>query len=138
MKYLRMMSVVCLVVVSSAVLTLAQASNTSSDSSSKSKGGPVAGTWECTAHGGENGDIPFTLYIDQDHETVTGSVSSTMGDADISEATFKDGKLEIHINGGDANYVLTAELHDGQLSGDWSNGDTEKGKWEGKKSAETK
>lgn len=55
-----------------------------------------------------------------------------MGDAEISSATFKDGALEIHINGGET-YVLTAKLQAGQLSGQWSSGETEKGTWEGKK-----
>lgn len=113
--------------------SLALAQDAKSAGQSKSKGGPLAGTWSCTAHGGTNGDIPFTLYLDQDNETVTGSVSSSMGDAEISSATFKDGALEIHINGGDETYVLTAKLQAGQLSGQWSGGGTEKGTWEGKK-----
>jgi hypothetical protein len=117
-------------------LAFAQDSKSSADpkptAQSKAKGGPVAGTWQCTAHGGTNGDIAFTLYLDQDNETVTGSVSSSMGDAEIASATFKDGALEIHIDGGDETYVLTGKLRGDQLSGQWS-GDTEKGTWEGKK-----
>jgi hypothetical protein len=100
----------------------------------KAAGGPVAGTWQCTAHGGPNGDLPFTLYLEQDGQTVTGSVSAPQGDTDIASATFSGGKLEIHINGGDENYTLTAKLEGGALTGgEWSTDGGEKGTWDGKK-----
>ncbi len=134
MKRARITLILCISLLGFAGLALAQ--DTKSESGSKPKGGPVAGTWTCTAHGGTNGDIPFTLYLDQDHETVSGSVSSSMGDAEIASATFKDGALEIHIDGGDETYVLTGKLQNGQLSGEWSGGDTQKGTWDGKKSTD--
>ncbi|HEV3279685.1 MAG TPA: hypothetical protein VG860_23050 [Terriglobia bacterium] len=100
----------------------------------KAAGGPVAGTWTCTAHGGPNGDMPFTLYLEQQNESVTGSISSPLGDTDIGSATFTGGKLEIHINGGDENYTLTAKLDAGALTGgEWSADGGEKGTWDGKK-----
>lgn len=137
MKRARITLIVCLTMLGLAGLMLAQDTKSAQGTKeSKTKGGPVAGTWTCTAHGGSNGDIPFTLYLEQDNETVTGSVSSSMGDAEFSSATFKDGTLEIHIDGGDATYVLTAKLQNGQLSGQWSNGDTDKGTWEGKKGSD--
>src|SRR5215472_18963253 len=124
MNRTRIMPILCLTLVGLAGLTVAQ------DTKSKPKGGPVAGTWTCTAHGGTNGDIPFILYLEQDNETVTGSVSSSMGDAEFSSASFKDGTLEIHIDGGDQTYILTGKLQNGQLSGQWSTGETEKGTWD--------
>jgi uncharacterized membrane protein len=132
MNRARITLVLSLTLLGLAGLALAQDAKPAAQS--KAKGGPVAGTWQCTAHGGTNGDTAFTLYLDQDHETVTGSVSSSMGDAEIDSATFKDGALEIHINGGDESYVLSGKLQNGQLSGQWSGGNTEKGTWEGKKS----
>jgi len=138
MKRARITLIVCLTTLGLAGLMLAQGTKSSQGTKeAKAKGGPVAGTWTCTAHGGENGDIPFTLYLDQDNETVTGSVSSSMGDAEISSATFKNGALEIHIDGGDQTYTLTGKLQSGQLSGEWSGGDAQKGTWEGKKGSET-
>ncbi|HXJ94024.1 MAG TPA: hypothetical protein VMT20_14335 [Terriglobia bacterium] len=137
MKRARITLTLCITLLGFAGLALAQDSKSASGAKeSKAKGGPVAGTWTCTAHGGTNGDIPFTLYLEQDHETVTGSVSSSMGDAEFSSASFKDGALEIHIDGGDQSYVLTAKLQNGQLSGQWSGGGTEKGTWEGKKGSD--
>jgi hypothetical protein len=111
-----------------ALAAFAMAQDQKSDSAAS-----IAGTWQCTAHGGSNGDIPFTLYLEQTGETVTGSVSSSMGDAEISSGTFSKDALEIHINGGDTNYVLSGKLKDAALSGDWSSDGGEKGTWDGKK-----
>lgn len=108
---------------------------------SKTKLGPLTGTWQCMAHGGPNGDLPFTLYLQQQNETVTGSVSSPLGDTDLSSATFNKNALEIHIDSPDRSYLLTAKLQNGELSGDWSTDAGQKGTWEGKQgtpSASTK
>ena len=106
-------------------------------SSSKPKPGPLTGTWDCTSHGGPNGDMAFTLTLEQTGETVTGSVSSPIGSTDLSESTFKKNKLEIHIDGGEAKYLLTGTYKKGDLSGEWSTDSDLKGTWEGKKSPET-
>jgi len=100
----------------------------------KPKSGPLTGTWECTAHGGSQGDMPFTLYLEQDKETLTGSVSSPMGGTQISAGTVKKTDVEIHIDTPQGNYLLTGKLKKGELSGKWSS-DAENGTWEGKKQA---
>ncbi len=106
---------------------------------SKSKAAPLTGTWECNSHGGSQGDTPFTLHLEQDDETVTGSVESPMGGAEISSATLKNNRLEIHIDTSDATYILTAQLKKDQLiEGEFTNGGDEKGTWEGKRVAEAK
>lgn len=130
MNRIRICVGLCLAVLSLAALSLAQ------DSKSKSEG-PMAGTWQCQAHGLSNGDTPFTLYLTQEKETVSGSVSSPLGDADITSGTFANNTLEIHIDTDGGNYLLTAKLENGQLSGDWSVEGGDKGKWEGKKGTET-
>jgi len=135
MKRARIALMLCLTILGLAGFAASQDAK-SQDSKSK-PAGPLTGTWQCTAHGGTNGDIAFTLYLSQDSENVTGSISSPLGDTDISTASFKDGKLEIHINGGDSTYVLSAKLDGGQLSGgEWSSDGGEKGTWEGKKGAD--
>ena len=100
----------------------------------KPKPGPLTGTWECTAHGGAQGDMPFTLYLEQTKDTLTGSVSSPMGGTQISAGTIKKTDIEIHIDTPQGNYQLTGRLKKGELSGKWSS-DTESGAWEGKKQA---
>ncbi|MGD0223538.1 MAG: hypothetical protein ABSF71_14480 [Terriglobia bacterium] len=98
------------------------------------KEGPMTGTWTCQAHGGSQGDTPFTLILQQTGEKVEGSVDSPLGGTQISSGTFKDNTLEIHIDAGDTNYVLTAKFEKGALSGTWGN-ENDKGTWEGKKGA---
>jgi hypothetical protein len=104
----------------------------------KPKPGPITGTWECTSHGSSQGDMPFTLYLEQSKESVTGSVSSPMGGTEITSATYKKKNLEIHIDTQQGNYVLMAKLAKSQLSGTWSVDSGEKGTWEGKKAAAKK
>jgi len=103
----------------------------------KPKPGPVTGTWECTSHGSSQGDMPFTLYLEQNKEVVTGSVSSPMGGTDITSASYKSKMLEIHIDTTQGNYVVMGKLKKGQLNGTWSVDSGEKGTWEGKKAAAT-
>jgi len=100
----------------------------------KPKPGPLTGTWECTAHGSAQGDLPFTLYLEQTKDTLTGSVSSPIGGTQISAGTIKKNDVEIHIDTPQGNYQLTGRLKKGELSGKWSS-DTESGAWEGKKQA---
>src|SRR5208283_194626 len=76
----------------------------------KEKEGPLTGTWVCQSKGGPEGDMPFTLYLQQSGENVDGSVSSSLGDAPLSSATFKDNTLEIHIDAPQGPYVLIAKL----------------------------
>jgi hypothetical protein len=100
------------------------------------KPGPLTGTWECMSHGGPQGDLPFTLTLEQQQETVTGSVSSPMGSTEISSATFKSKSLEIHIDSPDGEYLLTGKMtKKGAMSGQWSHEDL-KGTWEGKLQAQ--
>ncbi len=118
--------VVCLAVLCVANLALAK--------EQKAKSGPMTGTWECTSHGSSQGDLPFTLYLEQNKEIVTGSVSSPIGGTQISSGSFKKSLLEIEIDTPDANYKISGKLKKGQLTGEWSS-DNEKGTWEGKKQA---
>src|SRR5271157_461255 len=106
----------------------------------KAKPGPAAGTWECTSHGGTQGDMSFTLYLEQNGDTVTGSVSSPIGSTELTTSSFKKKMLEIHIDTPQGNYLLTGKVNKGQVSGSWSvdsggGGENTKGTWEGKKSA---
>lgn len=103
---------------------------------SSPKPGPLTGTWSCTSHGGQNGDMNFTLDLQQTGEDVTGDVSSPIGDADLSSGTFKNNELTLTIGGEDDQYTLTATFNDGKLTGKWSTSSSgDKGTWEGKKAS---
>lgn len=104
----------------------------------KPKPGPMTGTWECIARGGPQGDTPFTLYLEQTKENITGSVSSPMGSTEITSGTFKKKKVEIHLETSQGNYLLTAKFKKDQLNGEWSQDNQPKGTWEGKKKAQAK
>jgi len=99
----------------------------------KLKPGPLTGTWECTAHGTEQGDMPFTLTLEQTKQEITGSVSSPIGGTEISSGTFKKNAVEIHINTAQGNYTLAGKLKKDQLSGEWSTDTNQKGAFEGKR-----
>jgi hypothetical protein len=102
----------------------------------KPKPGPLTGTWECTSHGGSQGDMPATLYLEQNRDVVTGSVSSPMGGMQITSGSFKKNLLEIQLDTPQGIYRVTAKLKKGQLTGEWST-ENEKGTWEAKKQAAT-
>ncbi len=100
-----------------------------------SKPGPVTGSWQCVSHGGPQGDVKFSLELQQDGEKVTGSVDSEQGGMDITSGTFKDETLEIRLETPQGNYVIKGKLNGDQFNGDISLDDKPAGTWEGKKAA---
>ena len=99
----------------------------------KANNSPLVGTWNCVAHGTRQGDLPFTLYLEQAGEDFTGSVSAPQGDTNLSSVSFKDNHLKITIDTDEHRYVLTAALDGGKLAGEWSLDGEQQGKWDGKK-----
>lgn len=122
MKRCLILVLICFTVLFAACLALA-----------KDKEGPVTGTWNCTAKGGPEGVTPFTLTLQQNGDSVDGSVTADQGATNIN-GSFTHGTLEIHINTDNGNYILTAKLEKGALSGTWAHNEN-KGTWEGKKQA---
>lgn len=98
---------------------------------------PLTGTWQCMSHGGSQGNMAFTLDLQQTGENVSGSVSSPLGDTDLTSATFKGDTLQIEIDGEDTQYHLTAKYANGKLSGTWSTSSGGRGTWEGKKAGKS-
>jgi hypothetical protein len=105
---------------------------TASLAAAKDKKGLLTGTWDCQAQGGSQGDMTFTLFMQQNRETVDGTISSPIGGTQFSSGTFRRNMLEIHLDTPQGNYVLMAKYEKGKLSGTWSS-DSDKGVWEGKK-----
>jgi len=116
------------------IFLLAIAGSAAASGQDKSaKAGPLTGAWECTSRGAQSGERKFKLELQQDEEKVTGSVASEEGGMEITSAKFKDGTLEIHLDTPDGNYVLSAELKDGQLMGKVTLDGKDHATWEGKK-----
>lgn len=108
---------------------------TPSLSVARERKGLLTGTWDCQSHGGKEGDMAFTLFLQQDKqdkEVVDGTISSPIGGTQISSGTFRRNMLEIHIDTPQGSYILMAKFEKGKLSGTWSL-DEDKGVWEGKK-----
>jgi hypothetical protein len=100
----------------------------------KSNNSPLVGTWNCTAHGGENGDTEFTLTFEQTENGLTGSVSAPQGDADLTTVSFENNKLKVEIKTDENDYALTATYADGKLTdGEWFRDGEKQGTWDGKK-----
>jgi hypothetical protein len=95
------------------------------------KASSITGTWNCQSKGGPEGDMEFTLILEQNGDDVDGTVSSPLGDAPITSGTFKGNKLELHIDTEAGNYLLEATLDKSTLTGTWSK-DQDKGTWVGK------
>ena len=104
----------------------------------KSKPGQLTGTWECMSHGAAQGDMAFTLYLEQDKEVVTGSFSSPTGAGEITSGSFRNKFLELQIDMEKGKYVILGKQEKGRLSGTWSLDNGEKGTWEGEKSFASK
>ena len=102
----------------------------------KEKKVSLTGTWDCQAHGGPQGDMAFTLYLQVNKETVDGNISSPLGATQITSGTFRKNQLELHFDMPQGSYTLMGKLEKGQLSGAWSL-DIDKGVWEGSKHAGT-
>jgi hypothetical protein len=95
----------------------------------------LSGTWDCQAHGGPQGDMAFTLYLQLSKENVDGNISSPLGATQITSGTFRKNQLELHFDMPQGSYTLMGKLEKGKLSGAWSL-DTDKGVWEGTKHGE--
>lgn len=53
-------------------LTLLSVVASAQEKEKRAKPGKLTGTWECLAHGGPQGDLPFTLHLEHSGESVTG------------------------------------------------------------------
>ena len=97
----------------------------------RDKPDPLAGNWNCQAHGSAQGDLTFTLALTQSKDLIDGSISSasSIGATQISSGTIRRHMVEIHFDTPQGNYILMGKYSNGHISGTWSN-DTEKGAWE--------
>jgi hypothetical protein len=120
----------CLTILCLAILCLA--------ADGEAKPGELTGSWEGTATSAQQGEFPITMELEQNGETVTGSITAPDGTAGISSGTFKKNKLEFRIDAPEATYTVTGTLRKGELSGEWSSDAGEKGTWQVKKKAEPK
>jgi hypothetical protein len=108
--------------------TFSEAGKTHTLDFRKATADEISGEWEAVADA--NGQaVPFTLSLKLDGEKITGSSSSQLGTANISNGTWKDGKLAIVLEGGSGQITMVAAIVDGKLSGDFDFAGQMSGKW---------
>ena len=88
----------------------------------------IAGTWEAIADANGQG-FPFTLILKVEGETVTGSSSSQLGEATVSDGIWKEGKLSFQLNGQNGAIAMSATIIEGKLSGEFDYSGQLQGRW---------
>lgn len=88
----------------------------------------ISGEWDAVADTSGQ-PFPFTLTLKLEGEKVTGSSVSQLGNSNISEGSWKDGKLAVILDGGSGKIALAATMIDGKLSGDYDYLGQLQGKW---------
>jgi hypothetical protein len=65
--------------------------------------------------------MPFTLYLNQNKDQLTGSITSPMGGLQISSGTFKKGVIELRFETPQGIYVLTGNVKKNVMTeGQWA------------------
>ena len=86
------------------------------------------GDWEAVADA--NGQpFPFLLTLKIDGEKVSGGSSSQLGEANIKEGSWKDGKLVFQLEGTNGIISMSATVVDGKLAGEFDYAGQLSGRW---------
>jgi hypothetical protein len=88
----------------------------------------ISGEWDAVADASGQ-PFPFALTLKLDGDKVAGSSASQLGNSNISEGSWKDGKLAVILEGGSGKIALAATMIDGKLSGDFDYAGQLQGKW---------
>jgi len=88
----------------------------------------ISGEWDAVADASGQ-PFPFALTLKLDGEKITGSSASQLGNSNISEGSWKDGKLAVILEGGSGKIALAATMIDGKLSGEFDYAGQLQGKW---------
>lgn len=88
----------------------------------------ISGEWDAVADASGQ-PFPFALTLKLDGDKVRGSSSSQLGNSNISEGSWKDGKLAVILDGSSGKIALAATLIEGKLSGDFDYAGQLQGKW---------
>jgi hypothetical protein len=86
------------------------------------------GEWDAVADA-QGQPFPFLLTLKVDGQTVTGSSSSQLGDSQIKNGSWKDGKLVFELEGQNGVISMSAVVLEGKLSGEFDFAGQLQGKW---------
>jgi hypothetical protein len=86
------------------------------------------GQWDAVADA--NGQpFPFLLTLKIEGESVSGNSSSQLGEAQVKNGTWKDGRLVFQLEGSNGTISMSATVIDGKLSGEFDYSGQLQGKW---------
>lgn len=98
----------------------------------------IAGTWRCRGKTESGDELPFTLELKLQGETVM--VPASGNGLTITKGTYKSAKLDLEVRVDEDSYSLTGVLTQGKLKGTWKRMQRpqgvlsdEKGAWEGER-----
>ncbi|HET7113549.1 MAG TPA: hypothetical protein VFI57_07900 [Pyrinomonadaceae bacterium] len=86
------------------------------------------GQWDGVADA-QGQPFPFLLTLKIDGETVTGSSSSQLGEAQLKNGSWKEGKLVFELEGQNGVISMSATVVEGKLSGEFDYAGQLQGKW---------
>ncbi|HSB28522.1 MAG TPA: hypothetical protein VLE19_11735 [Pyrinomonadaceae bacterium] len=86
------------------------------------------GQWDGVADA-EGQPFPFLLTLKIEGESVSGASSSQLGEAKISNGSWKDGRLNFQLDGSSGVITMSAVVVDGKLSGEFDYAGQAQGKW---------
>jgi hypothetical protein len=88
----------------------------------------LAGDWEAVADA--NGQpFPFLLVLKVDGEKVSGTSSSQLGESNVTNGTFKDGRLAFNLESPNGVVTMSATVVEGKLSGEFDFAGQLQGRW---------
>lgn len=86
------------------------------------------GQWDAVADA--NGQpFPFLLTLKIEGENVSGNSSSQLGEAQVKNGTWKDGRLMFQLEGSNGTITMSATVIEGKLSGEFDYSGQLQGKW---------
>lgn len=86
------------------------------------------GQWEAIADA-QGQPFPFLLIIKVEGETVTGNSSSQLGESQIKNGVWKEGKLAFELEGQNGVISMSAVIVEGKLTGEFDFAGQLQGKW---------
>jgi hypothetical protein len=86
------------------------------------------GEWDGVADA-QGQPFPFLLKLKVEGETVTGTSSSQLGESQVKNGSWKDGKLVFELEGQNGVISMSATVVEGKLSGEFDFAGQLQGKW---------
>jgi hypothetical protein len=88
----------------------------------------LSGQWDAVADA-QGQPFPFLLVLKIEGESVTGSSSSQLGESQLKNGSWKDGKLVFELEGQNGVISMSAVVIEGKLSGEFDFAGQLQGKW---------